>query len=279
MIPERQEKAPSICAHCGLPVPEPRQRADASDYFCCNGCEAIYQAIHQHGLSHFYQLRAKDSVDQFKPARYSGADFSYFDDATFVEQYTQETSAGSTCVTLYLEGVHCSACVWLIEKLPELLSGVCSARLDFARAELMLEYQSEQVALSEIASLLDKLGYTPHPANPSLEAAIRRNEDRRLLLQLGVAAICFANTMVIAVSLYQGLFTGIDATIAHFFRWVSLVLTLPAILYSGQSFFRSSWGALCMRRLHIDLPISLGIIIGFSASVWNTIVGLSLIHI
>ncbi|MCB0311590.1 MAG: HAD-IC family P-type ATPase, partial [Bdellovibrionales bacterium] len=96
---------------------------------------------------------------------------------------------------------------------------------------------------------------------------------RSLLIRLGIAGACAGNTMLIAVSLYQGYFTGIEQHFEVFLRWMSLVITLPSVFFAATPFYQAAWAGLRFGRLHIDLPISLGIVFGFTASCYNTAVG------
>lgn len=262
------------CLHCGLPVPALRieKTNNSGEMFCCNGCEYVYQIIHNLGLEEFYKLKIVLPEGESKPALPQKSSFAQFDDLEFEESYVTKNES-SNIISFYLEGMHCAACVWLIEKLPSVLAGVSSSRVDFGMSSVTINYDPQKLKLSKVAQTLDSLGYTPYPQGSSQLAELKKKEDRTFLLRLAVAGVCAGNTMVLAVSLYQGLFTGIEAKFSLFFQWVSFFLTIPAISYSAVPFYRSAWGGLKLRMLHIDLPISLGIITGFLASAVNTIIG------
>jgi P-type Cu2+ transporter len=262
------------CLHCGLPVPALRtDKSNNSEVmFCCNGCEYVYQIIHNLGLEEFYKLKLVLPVGESRPALPQQSSFAQFDDSEFEESYVTKNES-SNVISFYLEGMHCAACVWLIEKLPSVLTGVSFSRVDFGMSSVTINYDPQKLKLSKIAQTLDSLGYTPYPQGSSQLAELKKKEDRTFLLRLAVAGVCAGNTMVLAVSLYQGLFTGIEAKFSLFFQWVSCLLTIPAIFYSAVPFYRAAWGGLKLRMLHIDLPISLGIITGFLASAVNTIIG------
>ncbi|NUQ61256.1 MAG: heavy metal translocating P-type ATPase [Pirellulales bacterium] len=261
-----------VCAHCGLPVPagliDPSQPAQ----FCCQGCRAVYEMIRGCGLDRFYRLR--DAVETSGiPARTTHRKYSEFDDAVFRDLYCQALADGTQSVELYLEGVHCAACVWLIEKLPGVLPGVIESRLDLRRALVHIRWNPSQVGLAQIARTLDSLGYPPHPAKDARRRELRRQEDRRFLIRIGVAAACTGNVMTLAFALYGGVFTGIEAQYAQLFRWASMAIGMIALVWPGSLFFRGAWAAIRTRTAHLDVPIALGLLAGGAAGILNVVRG------
>jgi Cu2+-exporting ATPase len=196
--------------------------------------------------------------------------YAQFDDETFLELYTQPAGEGLREVELYLEGVHCAACVWLVEKIPAMVPGVQESRLQFRRSLLRLVWSPEQTSLSSIAQLLERLGYPPHPYRDLHRHSQHRKEDRRMLIRIALAGACAGNVMLMAFALYSGMFGDMSQDHKQLFRWASLIVALPAVGWSSLPFFRGAWAALKMRSLHMDLPIALGIFAGFGWGAWNT---------
>ena len=261
------------CIHCGLPVPRGLIEPDADEQFCCNGCRTVYQMIHGCGLDRFYRLREDADYDK-TAARTTDHRYAEFDDPAFVERYQQQLdSTESRAVELYLEGIHCAACVWLVEKLPQVVPGVVEARLDLRRSLVRIRWNDEEVKLSRIARTLDSLGYPPHPARDGASRALRRQEDRRFLIRLGVAGACAGNVMTLAFALYGGVFTGIEAQYSDLFRWTSMGFGVISLAWPGSLFFRGAWAALRTRTAHLDLPIALALSVGGTAGVVNAIRG------
>lgn len=258
------------CAHCGLPVPagliDPSQTAQ----FCCHGCRAVYEMIRGCGLDRFYRLRETADASA-SPARITQRKYSEFDDAVFRDLYYQALGDGTQSVELYLEGVHCAACVWLVEKLPRILPGVIESRLDIRRSLVHIRWEESQVGLAQIARTLDSLGYPPHPAKDARKRELHRQEDRRFLIRIGVAAACAGNVMTLAFALYGGVFTGIEAQYAQLFRWASMAIGMVALVWPGSLFFRGAWAALRTRTAHLDLPIALGLLAGGAAGILNVV--------
>ena len=259
------------CDHCGQPVPPSigADRAGARHRFCCGGCAAVWAVLHEHGLERYYALRVGGGV----PARATGRSYAELDDAAFQGPACRPAGGGLLATELYLEGVHCSACVWLVERLPQLAPGLVDVRLDLPRARAAVRWDPSAIPLSAIARLLDSVGYAPHPCHGLRIEDVRRRADRALLGRIGIAAAAAGNVMGIAFALYGGMFDGIEAELEALFRWVSLLVTVPAVIWGGGVFFTGAWAALRVRTLHMDLPISLGILAGFVHGAVNTVRG------
>jgi P-type Cu2+ transporter len=249
------------CAHCGLPLPTPPIEVDGHR-FCCAGCSSVFAAIHGAGLGAFYAARDRAEGRRVRPA---GRRFAELDDPSFSGGFETHPD-GSVSTELRLEGVHCAACVWLVENLPRVVMGVSEARLDFGRQSAWVRWDPALTRLSTIGAGLDRLGYTPHAPGATGAAA----PDRSLLMRLGVAGAIAGNVMLMAFALYSAGPNGMDREYVEFFRWGSLILSLPAIFYCAAIFYRGAAAALLVRRVNMDLPIALGISAGFASGAFNT---------
>jgi Cu2+-exporting ATPase len=260
------------CAHCGLDVPPGLVDEGAERQFCCHGCRAVYAVIHEHGLDRYYAFRAEADGEP-QPASPTGRSYAELDDPGFQARACWTTPDGLAATELYLEGVHCAACVWLVERLPSLVPGLVEVRLDLPRSRALVRWDARAVALSAAARQLDALGYRAHPSRGLEAQALRRREDRRMLARIGLAGAAAANVMAIAFALYGGFFYGMEPEYASLFRWASLVVTVPAMIWGGGVFFRGAWTALRVHALHMDLPISVGLLAGFVHGTVNTVRG------
>ena len=260
------------CSHCSLPVPAGLVEPEAELQFCCNGCRVAYEVIHDHGLDRYYDIKRRIDAPE-EPAHTSGKSFAEFDDPAFHRLYCRTGGDGLSTIELYLEGVHCAACVWLVEKLTVVVDGVAEVRLDLGRSLAHVTWDPDTTELSTVARFLDSIGYTPHPFRGVEARDMARREERSLLIRIAVAGAIAGNVMLIAFALYGGRFHGIADEYLTLFRWVSLGLALPSVLWCGSVFFRGAWGALKTRTLHMDLPIAIGILAGFLQGAFNTIRG------
>ena len=255
------------CAHCELPVPAGLVVPDADRQFCCTGCRTAFAIIHDHGLDGYYDIAERRDG----PVAASGRSFEEFDHATFRELYVRRTPEGLSQVDLYLEGVHCGACVWLVERVPLVVSGVARAELNVRRSLARVVWDDASVPLSRVARTLDSLGYHPHPFRGLEVEAMRRREDRAMLARIGVAGAIAANVMLASLALYSGQLGGMEGPYERFFRWVSLLLTTPALIWPGRVFFAGAWASLRTKTLHMDVPIALALALGWVRGAMNTV--------
>ncbi|MEP0845744.1 MAG: heavy metal translocating P-type ATPase [Phycisphaerae bacterium] len=262
-----------LCTHCGLPVPAGLVAAGEVEPFCCQGCRTVYGVIRNCGLERYYRLRESVPDAAPQPARTTGRRYDEFDDPVFEQMHVREMPDGCRCVELFVEGMHCGACVWLLERLPVLAPQVIEARVDFRRSLLRVTWDPHAGPLSEVARALDSLGYPPHPARDAAARDWRRREDHRLLIRIGVAGALAGNVMMFAFCLYGGMFTGIEAAFEAYFRWMSMLLGLLSLAWPGSVFFRGAWAAIRTGASHLDLPIAIGLAAGGVAGVVNTALG------
>lgn len=258
------------CRHCGESLRSIRMQRRG---FCCHGCEGAFALISSLGLDSFYRIRERVRGEETAKPAAAAEDlrFGYLDDSDFQARYVELEPAGLGRIVFSVPGIQCAACVWLLEKLPEVVRDIARVRVDIVRGRATVWFDPKLARLSAIARTFSGLGYTPQPVSP--DVASMQRADRALALRLGVAAFSAMNVMLLFIGRYAGLFSGMEARYAHFFAWVSLALSLPAVVFSAQPFFKSSLAALRYRRLHIDLPISLAILGGFVASTINTVLG------
>jgi Cu2+-exporting ATPase len=258
------------CAHCGLTVP--RSRTTQHPAFCCDGCSAAYHIIESAGLGSYYGFREQNDVTM-RPVTPTAHSYAELDEPTFAELYATVVAEDLVQVELYVEGVHCAACVWLLERLPRLVQGVAEARLEFGSSMLRVVRDPKVVRLSEVAQALASLGYRVHPRPAARSHEQRQREDRALLVRIAVAGAAFGNAMLFAFALYSGTFSDMDAEHIALFRWASFAVATPAIMFSATTFIRGAWGALRTRTPHMDLPVSIGIASGYLWGAVNTVRG------
>lgn len=258
-----------LCAHCGLEVPSGLVDDATDRQFCCTGCHTAFAILHEHGLSSYYGFAERRE----SPVRATGRSYEEFDHPAFTELYVHAQSSGLARIELYLEGVHCASCVWLVERIPLLTHGVARAELDVRRSLAAVEWDPAEVPLSSIARALDTLGYPPHPFRGVARTEMRRKEDRAMLVRIGVAGAIAINVMLAALALYSGEVNSMDAQFTHFFRWISFALIVPAFWWPGRVFFTGALASLRTRSLHMDLPIAIALAAGFVRGAINTVTG------
>jgi Cu2+-exporting ATPase len=267
--PEASAKQSACCAHCGTPLGQPA----LAPAFCCSGCKLVYHSLQGLGLAQFYALRNPEDRGRAAEDLVAERSYQHFDTPEFSAKYVHTLPQGQARVVFYLPGIHCAGCIWLLEKLPQFAAGVTQSLVHFGRNELALCYDPQSIKLSSIATLLNSLGYAPIPAGDLAAREHERRQDRKALLRIGVAGVCMMNTMMLAVSLFQGLFTGMEEPFASLFRWLSALIAAPAVFYAAWPFYQSALRSLLLGALHIDLPISIAIVGAYAAGVLNTLAG------
>ena len=204
----------------------------------------------------------------------TGRTFADFDDERVQAEATDEVGAERRRTRLYLEGVHCAACVWLVEKLPAVLRGVDEVRLNVGTRRgggHLAARRTRASPPSAAPSTASATRRTSTGASRAQEA--RRAEDRAGLARLGVAAACAMNLMFLHGALYAGEHSGMATPFETFFRWLSLTVAVPVLFYSARPFFQTALAGLRARIVHIDLPIAIALTVAFAASAWNTVRG------
>lgn len=238
------------CRHCGV---------ISDGEFCCSGCEAVFNTLNALGLNEYYRWREAKSAAP-APLCDSDAISDEFRNISFGSELTAQ-------YTFEIVGIHCAGCLWLLERISEIQPGIIRSSLNASTGELTVLFRPAEVSLQAIVRLLVRLGYPPRSPKENASAEFTGKKD---LLPIGVAGFAAMNTMMLAVSLFEGFFTGIDASVASVFRWVSLALSLPAVLWAGLPLYRHALKALAVGKIHIELPMTIAIFAAFVLSAANT---------
>jgi Cu2+-exporting ATPase len=245
-------EVPTECRHCGLPIPRERRRR--ADPFCCTGCHTVHDLIRGSGLERFYHLRrgaiappAGDRTDSF----------------AWVERLTAgDGPTGVRGLALDVQGVHCAACVWLLQELFTRTPGAVHLRVNPAAGTAEVTWSPAAGDLRAFLAEALRFGYRFGPARKQPAA-----KSRALLLRLGISAAAAMNVMMFSLSYYFGL-SPEDGVVFPYFGWLNLALGTVAVAAAGPVFFRGAWLGLRRGIAHLDLPISLGILLAWGGSVW-----------
>ena len=181
----------------------------------------------------------------------------------------EELEGGRRELLLQTEGIRCAACAWLIRSHMETMPGIQSVQVDTATGYTRINWSPDDTRLSRLAAALLELGYKPHLPLSSAEEQGRQQERRASMKRLGVAGLGMMQVMMYAVGLYAGEAFGIEVAERSFLEWVSLLVTLPVLLYSGRIFFEGAWRSIRAGRPGMDVPVALAIGLAFLASCIN----------
>jgi Cu2+-exporting ATPase len=258
------------CFHCGEPVPADTDWQVTIDGsvqpMCCIGCRSIAQAIVDADATAYYRQRTSQAIDT--ATLESLAPWAaLLDDPEWSSAHVETRQDHSAQATLAIEGLRCGACAWLIERILANTSGVQTARANASNARIFLRWNPEQISLSAIAKKIGAIGYALLPIGSAPLEASRRQAERVALRRLFVAGLSSAQVMMYAYPEYlEGL--ALDADVRSLMRTASMLITVPVMVYSATPFFDAATRALKQRRLNMDVPVSLGLIIAFVASMW-----------
>ncbi|MBX6425922.1 MAG: cadmium-translocating P-type ATPase [Variibacter sp.] len=174
-------------------------------------------------------------------------------------------------ITLAVEGVHCAGCIGRIEAALQHLPSVVEARLNFSNRRLKVVWRGEDTDPAAFVRTLEALGYTAHPFRAQNVEEEESAHAAWLLRCLAVAGFAAMNIMLLSVSVWSGNVSDITPETRDLFHWISALIALPAAAYAGQPFFRSALSALRARRVNMDVPISLGVLLALGMSVVETL--------
>ncbi|MFT5657190.1 MAG: Cu2+-exporting ATPase [Gammaproteobacteria bacterium] len=272
-----EPKNASHCFHCGLPVPKGLTLTvdieGLSQPMCCHGCEAVARAIVDAGHEHFYQVRTSNAPTRQELLPEFLRDIQIYDNPELQGQFVRQISSTEREISLMLEGITCAACVWLNERHIASLLGVVEVRVNYANHRAWLRWDNAQIQLSEILRAIHSIGYKALPYDPARQQDTQRREGRDQLKKLAVAGIFGMQVMMISINLYSAAWSGMEPSFEVFFRWLSLLLVLPVMLYSAPVFFRAAWQDISHRQVGMNVPVALSIGIAFVASAMATVTG------
>ena len=197
--------------------------------------------------------------------------FSYLDLPEIQEQLLDYTDGQIARVQLFIPQIQCAACLHRLEQIPQHHKGIVSARVNFLKRNLAVEYLPGEISLRELVSLLTDIGYEPEISLNQLHTPKSPRPDRSFLVRLGVAGFAFGNIMLLSFPEYLGLDKGGEGGYQTFFLWLMFFLSLPVVFYSGQIFFKSAWQGIKQKSLNIDVPVSLGILALFIRSTYESL--------
>ena len=257
------------CFHCGLAIaPDVNFQSlleGAARHFCCLGCQSVCGEIFAAGLQGYYQRTPEGAL--LGPPPEPPKDIEIYDDDEVQQEFT--TCAGDMRdIHLLVEGIHCAACVWLIERAMQRLPGVASAEVNLAGKRLHLNWDNRRLKLSDALRALSRVGYAAVPYDSeNAEGAIRKT-NRAMLYRLFFAGFGMMNMIWVAIALYSG---ANQDEFRNFFHWIGLGLSTPVLLYSGYPFYRGALGGLRAGMLTMDLPIAIGLSVTYVYSLYVTV--------
>ncbi|UZD22539.1 heavy metal translocating P-type ATPase metal-binding domain-containing protein [Algoriphagus halophytocola] len=258
------------CYHCGEDCGDLELSFDHK-VFCCQGCKLVYEVLSENELTDYYELEFQPGISQ-KSSNKHAYRFDYLDDIETVSALLSFQNENEAHISFYIPSIHCASCIWLLENLYQLNSGVISSRVDFIKKKVYIKYLKEKLSLKSLVTLLDTIGYEPEISLASTDEKKAVTLDKRTVQHLAVAGFCFGNMMLFSVPEYFSEAELIAESFRGVFSYLNILLAIPVVFFSARDYYRSAWNSLSQKKINMDVPIVLGIISLFLYSLWEIIV-------
>ena len=233
-IKNRQLDPSSNCRHCGQLLKK------ESQLFCCSGCEMVWEILHNRGWDNYYNLKNQQITP---PSELSSGGFEFLEETNFFENHVKEMSDSVFSVEFYIKGIRCAACVWLIEKVVHEHNEILDHQINMISGQLKLMFKKGaklRLLSQELASIGYHVGLAPENQN---------TVNHGKTLALGIAGALAGNIMLLSFPLYTG---GDTSNLAPMFGWLTFVLSIPLLFYSGATFFEKALKGLKHKVFHFD---------------------------
>ncbi|AVP95581.1 heavy metal translocating P-type ATPase [Aeromonas rivipollensis] len=261
------------CFHCGEPV------STGSDFtleikgiaqpMCCPGCQAVAQTILECGLASYYEHRTAPGIKgELVPSELAA--LTHYDLAEVQQEFVTETGTLRE-IQLSVEGLTCAACAWLIERHLMGLPGLHYVNVNTTTHRARIKWDPDKLSLSDILKGFAKIGYRAYPFQTHSQEALYAREVRSYMFRMALAGLGSMQVMMCAVALYMDLFISVEEEFMIYFKWISLLLSTPIMIYSAQPFYAGAWRSLRQGHLSMDVSVSLALIGAFVASIWATV--------
>ncbi|MGN5073907.1 heavy metal translocating P-type ATPase [Aeromonas veronii] len=261
------------CFHCGEPVPANSGYAleikGIVRPMCCPGCQAVAETIMECGLASYYDHRtAPGTKGDLVPEELAA--LTHYDLAEVQQEFVTDSGTLRE-IQLTIEGLTCAACAWLIERHLMTLGGLRYINVNTTTHRARIKWDPDQLSLSDILKGFAQIGYRAYPFQTHQQEALYAKEVRSYMFRLALAGLGSMQVMMCAVALYMDLFISVEDEFMVYFKWISLLLSTPIMIYSAQPFYVGAWRSLKQGHLSMDVSVSLALIGAFIASMWATV--------
>jgi Cu+-exporting ATPase len=249
------------CFHCGNEIIKKEEILFDQKSFCCNGCKTVYEIFSVNDMSCYYDFQAAPGAT---PLDINGK-YDFLENESIVSKLLEFQEDSTSIISLYIPHIHCSSCIWILENLQKLQSGISTSIVNFPEKKVRITYNSEKTSLKKIVELLCSIGYEPYISLDNFDEG-KKVIDRSLIYKIGVAFFCFGNIMLLSFPEYFEVNEFWINQYRGFLRWLIFVISLPSFLYSASGYYVAAWRSIKAKMLNIEIPIALGIIVMFVRS-------------
>ena len=258
------------CVHCGADCGTSPVWWEERP-FCCHGCKTVFQILDKNRMGQYYEIQpmAGLRIETGKETK----QFAFLDNEEIKEKLLSFTDGNTSSLQLFLPGIHCASCIWLLEHLNTLNPGIVHSNVNFPKKEVYITFKNNLITLRQIAELLASIHYVPEITLDHLEERKAPSSNRSLLIKIGIASFSFLNIMMYSFPEYLPGGDLLEQEFKNVFGWLSFILILPVVFYSATDYYLSAWKGLKYKVISIDLPITLGIIALFFQSSYEVFTG------
>ncbi len=172
--------------------------------------------------------------------------------------------------SLRITGMHCAACAGIIEQAVGRVGGVLEATVSASGERARVRWLPGRTRLSDIVAAIRAAGYDAAPDTAVDAREARKLEHRQAVWRLFVAAFCGMQVMMMATPSYVATGNDLAPDLRQLLNWGSWLLSLPVMIFSAGPFFTGAWRGLRQRRIGMDTPVALGVLVTFVASTGAT---------
>lgn len=267
-MPQTTTQNTQKCYHCGDSISTQPIEYDNKN-FCCSGCQTVYSILQQNNLCNYYTLENTPGNSQKTAIQESK--YAFLDLPEIQEQVLDFSDGKTARATFYIPSVHCSSCIWLLEKLYRLNTGITSSRIDFVRKQLNVVFKPDEISLKQLVVLLSSIGYEPLLSLNDVVKKSDANNQRALVKKIAVAGFCFGNIMLLSFPEYFGFDAYSRQNFPLLFNILNVVISIPVLFYSGWGYIKSAVQSLKQKYINIDVPLALGIFALMGRSLYEVI--------
>ena len=256
------------CYHCGDNILG-KAILHQGHSFCCHGCVSVFTLLDAQGMCTFYDEPKSQPLSKAPKTE----KYAFLEEVQNTLPFIQFASEEYNIVSFRSPHIQCASCVYLLEKLPQLQSGILQSQVNFSQQTITLHYQPHQISFRSLVEWLTTIGYEPILDPETSSSEQWKNQKKQHLIAIGVAGFCFANIMLLSFPEYLDLDMTDAPNMTLLFRYLNLFLSLPALFWGARSFFIKTIQGLRLRTLPIDAPLVLSLLITFGRSVYEVISG------
>jgi P-type Cu2+ transporter len=187
-----------------------------------------------------------------------------------LSHFVHHLDGGVARMELAVEEIHCGGCMRTIENGLAAMPHIIRARVNLTDRRVAVEWRDGKVDPAGFIDRLSQLGFRAYPFDSGKSADDEKREVQTLLRCLGIAAFAAMNIMLLSVAVWSGNVSDIAPEQRDFFHWLSALIALPAA-YAGRPFFYSAVRAVKARRMNMDVPITVGVVLALGMSVVVTL--------